>query len=71
MEQEGRAILIKDTFPTCWEEVPVQIKSRWKKVQEGGPSIDCAMLPKGREHQLHGLDYLGCSLAGHSITGKT
>lgn len=34
-----RALLIEDTFPTCYEEVRAQEMSGWKEVGEGDPDI--------------------------------
>lgn len=50
LQQEGGALLTKDTLPTCYEGVPAQIRSVRKEVWEGGPCVHCATLPKGRDH---------------------
>lgn len=50
LQQEGGALLTKDTLPTCYEGVPAQIRSVRKKVGEGGPRVHCTTLPKGRGH---------------------
>lgn len=34
-----RALLIEDTFPTCYEEVRAQVVSGWKEVGEGDHGI--------------------------------
>lgn len=59
LEQEGRAILTQDTFPTCCEELPASNKVWVEEVLGKKLGVDHTMLLNGRKCPAPWLTFFG------------